>query len=226
MGLANTSRVPAMGGSTPFLWCAYDGLFDHRLLQAAGDDFPTADSDAWIRYQSPGEKKLALNAAIPPACASLLGAMNRLCPSALVADPTFYAGGLHCMPGTGGVLDLHEDCDRHPMTGYLRSLNAILFLDDWEADWGGALELWPSDLSECGASILPAAGRLVVFECGDGCIHGIPTPIEAPINRRSLAAYWWKPERGACKRPRAKFVGLPGEQDESKEQWRRRRAGL
>jgi Rps23 Pro-64 3,4-dihydroxylase Tpa1-like proline 4-hydroxylase len=144
--------------------------------------------------------------------------MNDLCPDHLRHDPKFHAGGLHAMP-PGGWLDLHLDAECHPTTGDKRHTNAVLFLDDADS---GALELWNSEATRCEVSILPAAGRCVVFEC-QNVVHGIPTPIN-PFGgwRRSLACFWYDP---SPERRRAQFLKMPGERfDPVKDQWRRERA--
>lgn len=129
---------------------------------------------------------------------------------------------------SGGWLDVHLDCDRHPQTGYRRAVNAILFLDDWLPEWGGQLELWAADRSRCDVAITPGPNRLVIFRCDDVSYHGIPRPISCPPERwrRSLAVYWWEPSVGPAIRPRAEFVSVAGEtSDPAKDAWRRKRAG-
>jgi Rps23 Pro-64 3,4-dihydroxylase Tpa1-like proline 4-hydroxylase len=141
-----------------------------------------------------------------------------------VTDPTLHGGGLHSIPD-GGRLDVHLDCDRHPVTRYRRALNAILFLDNWEHAWRGNLNLYWSSLVRC-VSIAPAAGRLVLFETGDESLHGVPGPVKHPegFPRRSLAVYFWEPVAGDATRPRAQFVAMPGESpDPIRDAWRKER---
>jgi hypothetical protein len=119
----------------------------------------------------------------------------------LVPDPHYRGGGLHLIL-PDGKLDVHADFNIHPRLKLLRRLNAILFLNaDWRADWGGQLEFWRGYvgtgdkrfLVECGASIAPLAGRLVVFEVGDLSFHGHPEPLRCPPERcrASLATYYY-----------------------------------
>lgn len=144
--------------------------------------------------------------------------MNDLCPDDLRHDPQFHAGGMHAIP-PGGWLDLHVDAECHPTTGYRRHTNLVLFLDEWQPEWGGALELWGRD--RCEVSIMPATGLAVAFDCRE-TVHGVPTPTN-PFGswRRSLAVFWYDP---TAERRRAQFLPVPGESfNAEKEAWRRDR---
>ena len=197
------------------------GVTDYQipeLVRQCGDLWPW--SGQWLRYDSLGECKLALRVGIRRELAVALEWLDTLCPAGLVADLTRHGAGLHMMP-VGGFLDPHLDCDRHPATGYRRAKNAILFLDDFEPDWGGDLCLYSADLSgEC-QRVTPKAGRVAIFDCDDASYHGVPGPIVGPIPRRSLAVYWWEPIDWPAKRPRAQFVALANEKpNPEKDQWR------
>jgi Rps23 Pro-64 3,4-dihydroxylase Tpa1-like proline 4-hydroxylase len=148
----------------------------------------------------------------------LLDKMNELCPAELRHDPHFHAAGLNAIP-PGGWLDLHLDAERHPTTGYRRCTNLILFLDHWEPEWGGALELWGRD--RCEVSIVPAAGRAVAFDCRE-TVHGVPAPTN-PFGgwRRSLAVFWYDPQP---ERRRAQFMATPGGNGDGKDEWRAERS--
>lgn len=196
----------------------YDGLFPADLVAQAAAEWPAPDWPGWTaRYDSPLERKLAANdwQTMPPACRALLAQMLTLDVNALLAglpagtipDATLYGGGMHTM-ARGGHLDLHLDCDRHPRLGLERRANAILFLGDWQREWGGAFELHGATRAE----VCPLKGRLLVFETTDVSVHGVPLPIQCPpdVQRKSLAVYWWGPPRGPGKRPRAQFVDRPG----------------
>lgn len=123
---------------------------------------------------------------------------------------------MHLMP-PDGFLDAHLDADVHPKTGMRRAVNAILFLDHWDTQWGGALCL-QRDATQIDVEIFPARNRLVVFECNDASYHAV-----SQINsrhRRSLASFWWEWGEWECKRPRSLFVGAP---DPEKDKWRQER---
>ena len=90
---------------------------------------------------------------------------------------------------------MHRDFNVHPGTGGLeRRLNVLLFLnEEWEKEWGGVLYLGEHKQVE----VMPLAGRMVIFECGDASWHGHPEPVTGEHWRKSLACYWYAPPRAA-----------------------------
>lgn len=202
------------------MYSVKDNFLPMDLISDLQAYWPREDDSRWLRYRSPGEIKLTMRDNLPPFFADTMLAIDRHCPSHLRADTTRHGAGLHHMP-IGGFLDPHLDCDVHPFTGHRRAQNAILFLDDFQPDWGGDLHLYDADLSGRADRITPRAGRLVVFECHDESFHGVPGPICGPIPRRSLAVYWWQPVAWQAKRPRAQFVALANEiHNPEKDAWR------
>ena len=199
-------------------------------------EWPAADSPAWIKYDSVLERKRACNdwKAIPVGCRQLLSRMMTL-PVAdmldsldlLIPDATLHGAGCHEMT-TGDYLDLHLDCDRHPVLGWQRRANSILFLDDWNWNWNGRLEFYEPGFSHPAVSILPSAGKLVLFATHDKSLHRV-SPLTCPVGqlRRTLVVNWWSESEGPGQRPRALFLPLPGEQpDLEKDKLRRLRAGV
>jgi len=117
----------------------------------------------------------------------------------LIPDPTFEGGGLHQIP-RGGKLAMHADFNKHRRFGLDRRLNALLYLNkDWREDYGGHLELWNRDMTQCEAKILPVYNRLAVFGTTDFTFHGHPNPLQCPegMTRKSLALYYFTNGRPA-----------------------------
>jgi 2OG-Fe(II) oxygenase superfamily len=221
--LQGRTSPPNRTSDRPFPWSAYDHVFDAELLDAVRRSFPSPDWSGWVRYDSPGEKKLAANANLPPACQTALDELNQLCPEGCWQDPRLFAAGLNAMPHDG-FLDVHLDSSVHPGNQYRRAQNAILFLDDWDESWGGALQFWDVELQSC-ESVCPAAGRLVRFACNDVSYHGVQR-ITAPAGvwRRSLCVFWYEPTVVEVQRARAQFVRVAGEPwDAVKDAWRQSR---
>jgi len=115
----------------------------------------------------------------------------------LIMDPHYRGGGLHST-GRGGKLMVHADKSRHPNKRVDQIFNIIYFLNpDWEEEYGGHLELWNQDLSECKNRILPVFNRMVLFLSGTNSYHGHPQPLNCPEDRRrnSFALYYYMFER-------------------------------
>ena len=72
---------------------------------------------------------------------------------------------------------------------------------NWEKEYGGALELWDTELIEAKKSIYPKFNRIVIFNTqpeGDViAYHGHPKPLNTPLNitRKSIALYYYTKEK-------------------------------
>ncbi len=124
----------------------------------------------------------------------------------LLPDPTHLYGGLHRFPA-GGFTLVHRDFRRHPVTTLHHRVNALLYLnEDWKPEYGGFLELWPSDMSAAAKTIAPQKNTLVMWETHDQTLHGLPDPLKCPEHdaRVALAAYYYTRE------PRAEKVKRRG----------------
>jgi Rps23 Pro-64 3,4-dihydroxylase Tpa1-like proline 4-hydroxylase len=132
---------------------------------------------------------------------------------ALIADPYYEGGGLHEIK-RGGHLGVHADFNIHKGMNVERRLNLLVYLnDDWDQDYGGALEFWDKDMKACRHRVAPTIGRAVVFNTGLDSFHGHPDPLNCPPerSRRSIATYYYTaradvmsavPDRTTVFRPR------------------------
>jgi len=103
-----------------------------------------------------------------------------------------YGYGLH-QGGKGSFLDIHIDYNLHPVEKKQRRLNLLLFLSHkWEDTWGGDLQFWNQDVTNCMRSIKPVFNRCVIFECNEISYHGY-NKITCPdnITRKSFYLYFF-----------------------------------
>ena len=113
----------------------------------------------------------------------------------LLVDERMLGGGLH-QTASGGHLDVHVDFNYLPDVGLFRRLNLLLYLNqDWQASWGGELELWDRDVKHCHHSWAPILSRCVIFETSNRSFHGT-TFVNCPPQtaRSSISLYYYSRE--------------------------------
>ncbi len=180
-----------------------DNLFNPRLLREMLLDYERIKHDDWINYDSKNELKRGTRPNIELGSGSqqyfdlihrakFTQFLTRITGiEALVTDPVLRGGGLHEIP-VGGKFRVHVDFTRHTDTLLDNRLVFITYLNEgWQADWGGALELW--NRSECVDEVVPVFGRSILFAQGAESFHGHPDPVRTPDgrSRRSAAAYFY-----------------------------------
>lgn len=118
-------------------------------------------------------------------------------------DPDYFGGGTHDNKH-GQSLDTHIDFNRHPRDNSHRRLNLIVYLNpDWQAQWGGQLELHsdPYSGNDEITRINPILNRCVLFETTEHSWHAfneIRLPEEERHRtRKSIAIYLYTLEREA-----------------------------
>lgn len=211
--LLDPSRLRSLGESlaapyqsaSPFPHAVIDDFVPLEVVRQVVAEYPR-DRAEWDLYLDEGNSnKLAISdeLRLGPVARQLVaelngGAMIRFLEAmtgipGLVPDPHLLGGGLHQLD-PGGFLRVHADFNHHPHLKLDRRLNFLLYLNEgWQPEWGGALELWNGDMSAREASIVPVAGRAVVFSTTSTSYHGNPEPVACPegMARRSIALYYY-----------------------------------
>lgn len=111
----------------------------------------------------------------------------------LIADPYYNGGGFHEI-SRGGRLGIHADFRINEQLRLSRRLNMLIYLNrDWQAEYGGNLEIWQRDMKRRAFSIPPLFNRCVIFNTDKDSYHGHPDPLNTPadITRRSIALYYY-----------------------------------
>lgn len=189
----------------PFPYIVLDDLFNPAMLRYASHQFPGRYDTKWWSYDNLLEKKLAKDD-LRDLSPSIRGLVHELMEKrfvqflevltgieGLIVDHTLNGGGLHQVV-RGGKLDIHADYNFHPITRLDRRVNVLLYLNErWDSRWGGHLEFWDKNMSECKRSILPSFNRMVVFSTTDTAYHGHPEPLNCPESesRKSIALYYY-----------------------------------
>jgi hypothetical protein len=213
--------------AVPFPHAVNDGLLPDDVLDGVAAEFPERD-ERWRTFDDVNQKKLGAGVAevgFGPSTRNVLAEFNSSAfvdflqtltgiEEALIPDPHYKGGGLHeVLPG--GYLEVHADFNLHPMFGLDRRVNVLLYLNrDWQAEWGGQLELWDRTMTRAERRIEPAFNRMVVFSITDTAFHGHPAPLRCPQgrSRRSLAFYYYsngRPEQEQSERHTTLFQRRP-----------------
>jgi Rps23 Pro-64 3,4-dihydroxylase Tpa1-like proline 4-hydroxylase len=200
----------------PFAHIVIDDFLPEEALERVRAEIPKIDDIRWIEFDDARGKKLASKAEAQLGAATrfflyqlnssvfieFLETLTGI--RGLVPDPHFWGGGVHQIV-RGGFLKIHSDFNRHPTLNLDRRLNILLYLNHgWPEEWGGHLELWDQNMTECRKKILPVFGRCVIFSTTDFSNHGHPDPLNCPENesRKSLALYYYSNGR-----PREEIAG-------------------
>lgn len=113
----------------------------------------------------------------------------------LIPDPYYLGAGIH-RTNTGGYLGIHADFNMHKRMYLERRLNILVYLNpDWQADYGGAFEVWTDDMKERVAQFPPFFNRMCCFSTSSNSYHGNPEPVNHPGGdpRMSIALYYYTP---------------------------------
>ena len=111
----------------------------------------------------------------------------------------------------GSYVDIHIDVNMNPKLGLWRRINLLVYLNrDWKPEYGGDLELWNKEMTECVVKVPPIFNTAVIFYTDDNSPHGYrKINIPEGESRKSFYTYFYtKPEEGVSYRD-SKFVSRP-----------------
>jgi hypothetical protein len=111
----------------------------------------------------------------------------------LVADPHYRGGGITRV-SRGDSLSLHNDFNWNEQIRLTRRANIILYMNsEWDSSWGGDLEFWAFDRTECLVKIAPKPNRLAIWNYDERLIHGHPHPLNCPehIARQNFIQFYY-----------------------------------
>ena len=202
-------QIVKYGSSPPFDHVVIDGFFKSAFAEKLVKEFPSFDSDIWLKYDNPIEIKKVCNNwnVFPKNTYSIFSYFNSsqwldylsrklLGGDQLYADSGLNGGGWH-IHKKGGKLNTHLDYSLHPKLALQRKLNIIIYLNpNWKQEWGGALGLWDNKSAEKPGNLMETIwskfNRAVIFDTTQNSWHGLPEPLNCPENefRQSLAAYF------------------------------------
>lgn len=185
-----------------------DDFFDENILEKVLEEFPKVDQlKDKIYYANPNEDKYATKGeySFGPQTKKLVHFLNSQpfleflqkitgIEETLIPDPYFEGGGFHEIK-PGGFLKVHVDFHKNKKLQLSRRVNFLVYLNkDWEEEYGGHLELWEKDMSQCVSKILPKFNRAAMFSTTGDSWHGHPNPLSCPEgkSRKSLALYYYK----------------------------------
>ncbi|KAM3097035.1 2OG-Fe(II) oxygenase [Phormidesmis sp. 146-35] len=198
--------------ANPFPHVVIDDFLPTSVLNDVLNEFPKVSSIEWKKFDNTAEKKLAstherqmgdmtrfllyqLNSS------TFLNFLEQLTGiEGLIPDPHFVGGGLHQIE-RGGYLKMHVDFNQYERLRLDRRLNLLIYLNqNWQEDYGGHLELWDQNMTQCQKKILPIFNRCVIFSTTDFSYHGHPEPLTCPDGetRKSLALYYYSNGRPAA----------------------------
>lgn len=210
----------------PFYYHIIDNFFDYDIAKKIESEFPQYQSNEWIHYNNPLEKKKTCNnwcqfkeetyktfyylnsLEFIDKLKKITGIKN------LYPDIGLHGGGLH-ISGNGDKLNIHLDYSIHPKLKLQRKLNLIIYLsEEWDCDWGGSLEFWSHNCSSNKpnkkvVSIDSIFNRAVIFDTTQNSWHGFPQKLTCPSDkyRKSLAVYYLTdPPKGTDTRSRALYA--------------------
>lgn len=120
--------------------------------------------------------------------------------------------GVH-QGANGSYVDVHVDVNMNPQAGLWRRINLLIYLNkNWQPEYGGELELWNKEMTQCEARVPCEHNMAVIFYTDDNSPHGY-AKIQVPEGetRKSFYTYFYTPLGEGFKYRDSRFVSRPDE---------------
>lgn len=130
----------------------------------------------------------------------------------LVTPDDSLGSGVH-QGGQGSYVDVHIDVNYNPEANLWRRINLLIYLNrHWQDEWGGHLEIWNKEMTQCEQRIAPAHNRAVIFYTDENSPHGY-AKINIPEgeSRKSFYAYFYTPVGEGFRYSDSHFIARPDE---------------
>lgn len=191
----------------PYRHIVIDNFLNDELAKTLNEKFPTVE-DLKTHWKGLNENKFegstfdtfhpsfkqVKDALTTPEFYKWIEGVTGVKDSFITDDP--MGAGIH-QGSNGSFLDVHIDFNIHHVLNVHRRLNLLIYLEkDWKEEYGGALELWNADMTNCDKLVPPALNRAVIFETSEISYHGY-SKITLPegVTRKSFFAYFYTHER-------------------------------
>src|SRR5277367_6159350 len=183
-----TQTHPLYVNNVPFPHIVIDDFFDSQILHGVLSEVNAVDRS--LRYAKFLDRKTDHNkfAYFPEVVGSdtsrlvyflnsgpFLTYMENLTGIAnLIADPSYFGGGLHWIEN-GGFLEVHADFNHLKKYNLERRINLLLYLNEnWKDEFNGQMELWDRKTMTRAKAVSPIFNRAVVFSTTKESLHGHP----------------------------------------------------
>ena len=186
----------------PYPYLVLDNFFPAELTNSLIDELPKLSKEKWVHERDEhliktnlrsaadlGEKAFEFVSIIHSAAfLYLFSEITGIRP--LLPDPYLSGAGYHIVP-EGGKFDVHADRNTDHNCGLERRIAMLTYLNkSWKPHYGGQLEIWNQQGTQCMDSIEPIFNRTVIFAVGDKNFHGVRPVVGPGVARRSFAAYF------------------------------------
>jgi hypothetical protein len=191
----------------PYPHVVIDDLFDAEILDRIVAEFPKSEDRDWLIWNTQHETKATSRgiAGLPMFTqifslwlnsSDFIEEIKKITGiDDLVPDPLFFGAGLHEMH-RDGWLEIHSDYTKHPVLPLIRRINLLIYLNrDWDASWGGDLELWDNANPKQKTGYPCYFNRTIIFPTTSKTLHGVPNRLSCPPerSRKLLSIYYWSP---------------------------------